>query len=79
MYIWFFFIRPDKTYEIKRSSFHPDIKMMQAIVRLSLSPTYGLFAAGAVFLSSEKLLTVFTSDKSMISFGGSTNEKQNKI
>lgn len=149
MYIWFFFIRPDKTYEIKRSSFHPDFKMIQAIVRLGLpsliaqlssgvslvlvnkylglysgamaitcmgfamkiqtflimpqngilqgmqpllsynysggqmervketlkksvilSSTYGLFAAGAVFLFGEKLLTVFTSDKSMISFGG---------
>ena len=35
-----------------------------------LSSSYGLFAAGAVFLSGEKLLTVFTSDKSMISFGG---------
>ena len=69
MYIWFFFLRHDRTYKISCRSFQIDFRMIKDIVWLGLPSLVSQFSSGICFVLINRYLGVFHSEQAIISMG----------
>lgn len=69
MYIWFFFIRRDRTYKVGRRSFQIDPKMIKEIVWLGMPSLVSQFSSSVIIVLINRYLGAFHGEQAITSMG----------